>query len=284
MAKIGLMSNQDRELLNQLSNLGLNIVKVDGREAVIICPLHEDRNPSFFFNLDNQLFHCFAECLRGKGIGQLKYQLTGEAAKYSDVIPLPITAKRSFLPRIPLLPLAINNEGEKYLLGRGFILDTIKKWNLMYWSEPNGIIIPIEKVGYVLRYINPEGKNKKYKYIAGTKIESTLFGIEKFKNINHSVIIVEGAFDVIYMHQLGFKNALGILHSDISEEQIKILKGVTSIIYLLADRDLGGTGIEKKIVPRLRRDFIVKVCKLPEGNDPNGSTREEIEKALKEGK
>ena len=277
------MSSKDKELLDQLSNLGLHVARIEGREAVASCPIHEDRNPSFFFNLDTQLFHCFAECLKGKGIGQLRYQLTGVVDNYSDVVSLPAAVKKSFLPRIPVLPWAINNDGEKYLSGRGFTVDTIKKWNLMYWSEPNGIIIPIEKIGYILRYINPEDKSKKYKYIAGTKIQTTLFGIGKFKNINHSAIVVEGAFDVIYLHQLGFENALGILHSDVSEEQILILKGVTNIIYLLADKDLGGEGIEKKVVPKLRRDFIVKVCRLPEGKDPNDSSREEIEKALRGG-
>ena len=264
----------------ELRKLGVEVVDIIGKEIRCRCPLHEDKNPSFFFNLDTQLFHCFAECLKGKGIGQLKYQLTGEVAKYSDVVSLPAMMKKSFIPRIPALPLAINNEGEKYLLSRGFTADTIRKWDLMYWSEPDGIIIPIERVGYILRYINPEGK-KKYKYIAGTKIETTLFGIEKFKNINHSAIIVEGAFDVIYLHQLRFENALGILHSDISEEQIKILKGVTNIMYLMVDRDLGGESIEKRIIPKLRRDFIVKVCKLPEGKDPQECSREQIEEALK---
>ena len=281
------MKSQDKELLDQLSDLGLQIARVDNREAVATCPLHTDHNPSFFFNLDTQLFHCFAECLKGKGISQLKYQLTGSDLNPNDsgnTSTINVKQKiATIVPRIPLLPLAINNEGEKYLLGRGFTTDTIKKWNLMYWNEPNGIIIPIEKVGYILRYINLTNGNKKYKYIAGTRIETTLFGIEKFEDINHSAIICEGAFDVIYMHQLGFKNALGILHGDISGEQIKILKGVTSIIQLLMDQDSGGIEIVKKIIPKLRRNFIVKVCKLPENQDPNDCSQEEIEKALKGG-
>lgn len=279
---IGLKNNYDRELLEQLANLGLQIKRIEKREIVATCPLHEDRNPSFFFNLDTQMFHCFAECCKGKGIDQLKYQLTGEVTKYSDIVSLPATVKKSFLPRIPVLPLAINNEGEKYLSGRGFTVDTIRKWDLRYWKEPNGIIIPIEKVGYILRYINPV--DKKYKYIAGTKIETTLFGIEKFEDINnHSAIIAEGAFDVIWCHQLGFRNTLGILHSDISENQIKILRGVTSIITLCMDNDVGGESTEKRIVPKLRKEFIVKICKLPEGLDPNQCSREQIEEALKGG-
>lgn len=52
----------------------------------------------------------------------------------------------------------------------------------------------------------------------------------------------------------------------------------TSIITMRRSKSL-----EKKIVPRLRRDFIVKVCKLPEGKDPNSSSRKEIEEALKGG-
>jgi DNA primase len=276
------MINQDQELLDQLSNLGIDIVKIDKREIVARCPIHNDHNPSFFFNLDSQLFHCFQECLHGKGISQLKYQLTGEITKFSDVdVKLPIYVKRSFVPRIPVLPLAIDNEGEKYLISRYFTKETIKSWNLMYWSEPNGIVIPIEKVGYILRYIKPEDLKKKYKYIAGTKIQTTLFGIEKFESKDHSAILSEGAFDVIYLHQLGYRNALGLLHSDISEDQIKQLRGATNIIKLVIDNDLGGQEILKKIIPKLRREFIVKVFELPDGKDPNDCTPNQIEKVLK---
>ena len=274
------MRLQDKELLNQLSNLGLHVIRIDGREAVSSCPLHEDKIPSFFFNLDNQLFHCFAECLKGKGIGQLKYQLTGEGAKCSDVVSLPIAVKKSFVPRIPLLPLAINNEGERYLFSRGFTIETIKKWSLMYWSEPNGIVIPIEKIGYILRYINPIDQSKKYKYIAGTKIQTTLFGIEKFEDINHSAIVVEGCFDVIWLHQLEYKNTLGLLHSDISDEQIRILKGVCSRVKILVDNDTGGKGIINRIVPKLKKFFVIKICKLPESRDPNDCLYNEIDIAI----
>ena len=47
----------DIEIVSQIKSLGVTVSKVDNREVACLCPIHKDKNPSFFFNLDSQVFN-----------------------------------------------------------------------------------------------------------------------------------------------------------------------------------------------------------------------------------
>jgi DNA primase len=182
-------------------------------------------------------------------------------------------------PSIPMLPSALGNKGEEFLLRRGFTQDTIKKWGLMYWLEQDAIVIPIEDVGFSRRFLSSKSKDK-YKTIGGTRVSETLFGLKFFK-FNGKIILLEGAFDVIWMHQLGFTNSLAILGGNLTEEQRKILIGYGGQMYFMFDKDRGGEQILEKAYGKLKRDFVIRFCYLPEGKDPNDCTMDEIRSAIK---
>jgi DNA primase len=111
-----------------------------------------------------------------------------------------------------------------------------------------------------------------------------LFGLSKIPEDVKNVILVEGSLDCIYMHQIGFTNTLALLHADISQQQIKMLGGVTVYVYIMLDGDKVGRENSEKIKVLLNHSFIKKVCYLPDGKDPDNLSREEIEKILKEAK
>jgi DNA primase len=272
------------DIINQLKGLNIKIVDDRTREVKCYCPKHEEQHPSFFFNLDTQLYHCFSCELRGQGINRLREDVTGLKTDPSVLQTICSTipkASKKVIPSVPMLPLAIANPGEIYLKTRGFSTSTIKTWNLMYWPEKDGIVIPIDGVGFNLRFIHPKDKKDKYKYIPGTRVGDTLFGIDKIEEVeSKSVIIVEGCFDVIWMWQCGFKNALAILHGDITPKQLKLLKGVAVVIYDCLDNDLGGENITNKIDKTLKENFIVKYVKLPSGKDPNDTSPELLKEAI----
>ena len=50
--------------------IGVQKIKYTGSQGLGLCPLHDDRKPSFSFNIDNGLWNCFSGC----GSGNL-YQL-----------------------------------------------------------------------------------------------------------------------------------------------------------------------------------------------------------------
>jgi len=277
------MNSKDREVLHQIQSAGIKIHDSTKRNLQCFCHVNEEKSPSFFINLDTEMFNCFSCGLKGRGINHLIYEITGQKI---NVVTLPNFIKpkdkKLITPRIPILPLAIDNPGQEYLNKRGYVNDTIKAWKLQYWKDENGVIIPIENIGYIMRWIVPPDPKMKYKYIPGTRIETTLFGLTKFKTEDNSAILVEGSLDVIWNHQQGFMNTLGILHSDISEIQIKLLKGIVSKVYLMLDSDQPGIEATSKIRSKLRDYFIVKICKLPDGKDPNEVDRETTLKVIKE--
>lgn len=275
-----------QEIIDKLEEIGIEIVKVNGVEICAKCPIHHDTNPSFFFNLENHRFHCFAGCLKGRGLHQLIYKVTGVSQKGNPVKEVILhkfisnrNGDKKIIPTIPLLPLALDNEGEKYLMSRGFGRDIVKEWQIRYWDEEAAIVIPIEDKGFVLRYIS-KAAEKKYKYVSGTRITETLFGLGKLPKTLTSIILVEGSLDCIHLHQIGFPNSLGLLHADISIEQIKVLGGVTDYVYLMLDGDEPGREAAQKIRKYLVNRFIVKTCNLPSGKDPADLTKEEIIQSL----
>jgi DNA primase len=272
----------DSELVSQIKSLGVSVVDVKGREVACLCPVHTDRSPSFFFNLDSQKFNCFVGCLRGKGIHQLAFQLN----KKLDVeAPTPLghqdrIVKANRTPTIPVLPLAIDNKGEKYLNSRKITRESIETWNIQYYEEKDAIVIPIEDVGYIMRFLGPSAK--KYLTIPGTKIGSTLFGLSRFNPLYGSAILVEGSLDCIWMHQLGFDHTLGILHADLTLKQYKLLQGITTKIYIALDGDQPGQVAAEKLRNRLKSNFIVRRVILPEGKDPDNLNKSELLRLLDE--
>jgi DNA primase len=55
-------------------------------------------------------------------------------------------------------------------------------------------------------------------------------------------------------------------------------------IYLMLDPDDAGRIAAKKIYKKLRSNFVVRICDLPDGKDPDSCTIEEINKSLQEAK
>jgi DNA primase len=279
-----MVSIKDRNTIDELEVLGVKITEIRRREVHGLCPSHPDSHPSFFFNLDTQFFHCFGCSLKGRGINKLRYRVTGILVNKEDSpkIHKVETQNIKSLPSILSCPSAIGTIGEDYLKTRGFNSETIREWDIMYSSFKKVIIIPLGKIGYVERYLEPQKNHKKYHYAFNSSIVCDLFGSSKFDKNSLNAVIVEGSLDAIWLHQLGFKNALALMHADISPQQIRVLQGITSIVYTLLDNDRGGIEATEKITKKLKeKGFIVKNCMLPNGKDPNDCTKEEIEKALK---
>ena len=48
-----------------LNSMGIDSLKFQSREAIGLCPLHQDSRPSFSINLESGLWKCFAGCGAG---------------------------------------------------------------------------------------------------------------------------------------------------------------------------------------------------------------------------
>ena len=84
------------------------------------------------------------------------------------------------------------------------------------------------------------------------------------------VIVVEGNFDAVALHQAGFKNVVAPFGTAFTEEQAQLLSRYTKEVIICFDSDLAGEeGIEKAFKALSKTGLSVKVLKLPVGKDPD---------------
>ena len=96
------------------------------------------------------------------------------------------------------------------------------------------------------------------------------------------MILVEGYTDVLALHQAGIRNAVGIMGTSLTEEQIRELERVVKVLELCLDADRAGQDAMLR-ASRLAsgRDLELRVVPLPEGTDPADLIEREGAEALR---
>lgn len=84
------------------------------------------------------------------------------------------------------------------------------------------------------------------------------------------VVVVEGLFDVIALHQMGFSEAVGVLGSSLAAEQAHLLKRADAAeLYLSFDADgAGRKATLQSLNLEIARSFVVYAVLLEGGKDP----------------
>ena len=83
------------------------------------------------------------------------------------------------------------------------------------------------------------------------------------------MILVEGYTDVLALHQAGIRNAVGIMGTSLTDEQIHELERVVKVLELCLDADRAGQDAMLRAARLARgRDLELRVVPLPEGTDP----------------
>lgn len=99
-----------------------------------------------------------------------------------------------------------------------------------------------------------------------------LFGLDRARAAAArigSVILVEGYTDVLALHQAGLGNAVGIMGTALTEEQISELERVANVLVLCLDADRAGQDAMLRAAQLTdRRKLELRVVALPEGTDP----------------
>jgi DNA primase len=99
-----------------------------------------------------------------------------------------------------------------------------------------------------------------------------LFGLDRARAAAAragSVILVEGYTDVLALHQAGLGNAVGIMGTALTEEQISELERVAKVLVLCLDSDRAGQEAMLRAAQLTdRRKLELRVVALPDGTDP----------------
>lgn len=88
------------------------------------------------------------------------------------------------------------------------------------------------------------------------------------------VVLVEGYFDVISLHQAGIRNVVASSGTALTEEQIKLISRYTNNIVLIYDSDLAGIKASKRGIELvLEAGLDLSIVSLPDGEDPDSYVR-----------
>ena len=151
--------------------------------------------------------------------------------------------------------------------GRGGVIDVFR----------NRIMFPIiDEKGNVLAFGGRTMGDDKSKYLntGDTPIYSkrnNVYALNMLKKGTHSdIIIVEGYMDVISLHSVGVCNAVATLGTALTENQARLIKRRTSLVYVSYDGDSAGQNATMRGLDILASEVPqVRVIKLPDGLDPD---------------
>lgn len=283
---------KDRVKLTDLVDQDLNL-KRSGKVLKANCPFHDDRTPSFTVYPNTQTFHCFG-C--GKGGTVIDYVMYRDSIKepYEAVeylaekndLEIPGFDKEAIQKKKKIVSnnrnKALQNyknvmKADSFLRDRGFNPETTKKFGVGFDVKRNAITIPFldtygNVVGISYRNMDPD----KPKYVNAKEDEvfkksELLYGLDKArKHIKDKVFIVEGYFDVMAMHQMGYPETVAYCGQAITPGQVALLSKYIqrhTKIFLIPDSDKTGqkqvANNIKTIRSRIRNP--IGVVPLPEG-------------------
>lgn len=288
-------------------------------EQSILCPFHEDINPSCKLNLDTNTFYCFG-C--GKHGGPMEFVKYAEDVD-SDLVALQILAgisdcnnvdenhivkskstkndKKIFTPqelydqswdyfyglkktnwKRPEIEEEL--EVRNYMKERGFEAQTLVKSLAKYTYKDNyPIIFPLidnnKFRGWVERTTNPEIE-KKRKYLYNTGFKRRSTLVGNYGMKNY-VFVVEGFMDRLKFNQFGIDNVVAILGWKISDEQIQKLKA-NNINRIICATDNDRAGIQGYEYFKRLKCFDTKRFQFMKNiKDPGEMNKRNFEKMMK---
>lgn len=97
-----------------------------------------------------------------------------------------------------------------------------------------------------------------------------LHGAKQSISEKESVLLVEGYFDLLTLHQFGFKNSVATSGTALTPQHIRILKRYTNTMVTLFDADQAGIQATLRCLPLFLEESIwAKAIILPPGEDPD---------------
>jgi DNA primase len=182
-----------------------------------------------------------------------------------------------------------------YLAERGLTQETIVDFGVGFCGKgmmAERIAIPIHDpeggvVAYAGRYPGePPGDTPKYKLPPGFRKSLELFNIDRAvkEPAEKPLIIVEGFFDCMKLHQHGCRKVAALMGSTMSDAQEELIRRHTngrSQVVVMMDEDEAGRAGREDIAVRLARFVFVKVHVFEkEGKQPEHLTAEEVQQLL----
>ena len=176
-----------------------------------------------------------------------------------------------------------------YLDARGVTKETAEKFGVGFFpgkgSMLGRIVIPIHNErGQLLAYAGRSIDNSepKYKLPGSFKKSLVLFNLHRVLTLpeHRCVIVVEGFFDVVKIHQAGFPYVVALMGSSLSETQERLLTTNFQQIVIAMDGDDTGQKASKEITIQLSPKVFVRVAEIAQGRQPDELCDKQIQDLL----
>lgn len=255
------------DVLACLEELGVEVLRVSGDEALGRCPEHEkntgspDRHPSWSCNTETGLYGCFSCKAGGRFVSLVQFMLAcdiSEAVAWVRARGSIERAKRRLSGDDERLKekRRLVNEAELALyvdppLGacseRLLDIEACQELGVLWDPREDMWILPIRdpETGKLWGW---QEKNERYfsNQPYTVKKSLTLFGIDAFQG--DLAILVESPLDVVRLRGLGFTGALASFGAKVSDEQMRLIRSRTRNLISALDNDKDGRKYSEEIV------------------------------------
>jgi DNA primase len=264
------------------------------------CPIHRgEGREAFHVNLARNVFHCFA-CDAGGNVLDFVAAMEGcslvEAARKLQAITCSsgpgkstpngkeLVTKRRRVP-LPLnFTLAGIDCSHPYLARRGITEKTAGEFGVGFYAGPGlmhgRLVIPIHNAdGELIAYCgrSVDQTQPRYRLPSGFAKSETLFNMHRAAaGMENSVVVVEGFFDCLRVHQAGIRSVVGLMGSALYAPQRQALLERFRHVILMLDGDPTGRKASVVIFQQLRQHCHVRVVWLPDGVQPDQLPAEDI--------
>jgi len=251
--------------------------QLSGRDVVIRClnPDHDDRHPSMRIDRVLGVFHCFSCGYKGSLFKHYNIDVSKVGIKREKLLRLITDLKSAGVGlSMPEGFMEFNKDW------RGISKETYKKFEAFYHFDPNfsgRVNFPIkDSSGRIVAFQGRDESGtlpEKYKFTP-SRVKLPLYPIAD--PIQGKVILVEGIFDMLNLHDKGLTNAICCFGaSTFNSDKLNVLKisGVTGIDVLFDADDAGREGAEK--IKKVAGEFPTRIINLKSG-DPGNMTLQQV--------
>ena len=193
----------------------------------------------------------------------------GDAPRPTAARPAPVVENGA--PNKPLkFRLDKLERSHPYLAERGLTLETIVDFGIGFCAKgmmAERIAIPIQNpegnvVAYAGRFPGePAEGTPKYKLPQGFRKSLELYNIDRASKETGPLVIVEGFFGCMKLHQFGYRKVVALMGSTMSATQEELIKRHTdrnSQVIVMLDEDEAGKAGREDIAVRLAKFCFVK--------------------------
>lgn len=227
--------------LHQKLSSYLNLTGNEQGWHPILCPLHDDRNPSATINWGIGYFLCRAGC-GNFTLAQLAIELGLEETEEMTTSEetLAYLRESASLDSADKFHREAVHHLKNFMDSRKIAPEIYSALGAYPDLVPNSptfgyIVFPFAGNHYVARKFIPGMVGEKYLNSKGSK---QFYGLEHLDEEDKDVILVEGIYDYLALFQLGFKNVVAALSTNFHESAAYELRGRT--VFILFDNDYAG--------------------------------------------